>query len=187
MGSGLINFSSSHDVGIITLNRPEARNALSTEMFNDLAEAIRSCRSPDVRAVLITGSGEAFCAGADVRQFDNRLEDGGPQGISSHLREAADGFHKHVILEIRRLEKPVVAGVNGVAAGGGFSWMLSCDLRVASESARLLMAYAGIGAAAAERYDGARRTVVRRARRHFTIFSRQPKSVWLPSCSIGME
>ena len=51
MGSGLINFSISHDVGIITLNRPEARNALSTEMFNDLAEAIRSCRSPDVRAV----------------------------------------------------------------------------------------------------------------------------------------
>jgi 2-(1,2-epoxy-1,2-dihydrophenyl)acetyl-CoA isomerase len=148
MGSGLINFSISHDVGIITLNRPEARNALSTEMFNDLAEAIRSCRSPDVRAVLITGSGEAFCAGADVRQFDNRLEDGGPQGISSHLREAADGFHKHVILEIRRLEKPVVAGVNGVAAGGGFSLMLSCDLRVASESARFLMAYAGIGAAA---------------------------------------
>ena len=148
MGSGLINFSISHDVGIITLNRPEARNALSTEMFNDLAEAIRSCRSPDVRAVLITGSGEAFCAGADVRQFDNRLEDGGPQGISSHLREAADGFHKHVILEIRRLEKPVVAGINGVAAGAGFSLTLGCDLRVAANSARFMMAYANIGATA---------------------------------------
>lgn len=148
MGSGLINFSKSRDVGIITLNRPEARNALSDAMFHDLAEAIQACKSPDIRAVLITGSGEAFCAGADVREFASRFEEGGPQGISNHLREAAGQFHKDVILEIRHLAKPVVAGINGVAAGGGFSLMLCCDLRVASESARFLMAYANIGAAA---------------------------------------
>jgi len=148
MESGQITFSKSHDVGLITLNRPEARNALSTGMFHDLAEAIQACKAPDIRAVLITGSGEAFCAGADVREFANRLEEGGPQGISNHLKEAAGRFHKDVILEIRRLEKPVVAAVNGVAAGGGFSLMLACDMRVAADNARFLMAYANIGATA---------------------------------------
>ena len=148
MGSGQITFSTSHNVGIITLNRPEARNALSPSMMEDLAEAIQGCRSPEIRAVLITGSGEAFCAGGDVRDFANQFEEGGPEGISGHLRELAGRLHRDVVLEIRRLEKPVVAGINGVAAGGGFSLMLSCDLRVAADNARFLMAYAGIGAAA---------------------------------------
>ena len=148
MGSGQITFSKSHDVGLITLNRPEARNAFNASMMGDLAEALQACRSPDIRAVLITGSGEAFCAGADVREFATRLEEAGPEGISKHLRELAGRFHRDVILEIRRLEKPVVAGINGVAAGGGFSLMLSCDIRIAADNARFLMAYANIGATA---------------------------------------
>lgn len=148
MDSGQIIFSQSHDVGIITLNRPEARNALSPSMIEDLAEAIQACNSPDIRAVLITGNGEAFCAGGDVRDFTNQLEAGGPEGISGHLRKMAGRLHRDVVLEIRRLEKPVVAGINGVAAGGGFSLMLCCDLRVAADNARFLMAYANIGAAA---------------------------------------
>jgi len=148
MGSGQITFSKSHDVGLITLNRPEARNAFTAGMLVDLAEALQACKSPGIRAVLITGSGEAFCAGADVRDFANQFEERGPEGISSHLRELAGRFHRDVVLEIRRLEKPVVAGVNGVAAGGGFSLMLCCDIRVAADNARFLMAYANIGATA---------------------------------------
>ena len=148
MDSGQITFSKTHDVGLITLNRPEARNAFTPEMLADLAAALQACKSPDVRAVLITGTGEAFCAGADVRDFANQLEDGGSQGISDHLRELAGRFHRDVVLQIRHLEKPVVAGINGVAAGGGFSLMLSCDLRVAADNARFLMAYANIGATA---------------------------------------
>ena len=148
MRSGQITFTKSHDVGLITLNRPEARNAFTPEMLDDLAETLQACKSPDVRAVLITGTGEAFCAGADVRDFANQLEEGGPQGISNHLRELAGRFHRDVVLAIHHLEKPVVAGINGVAAGGGFSLMLSCDLRVASDNARFLMAYANIGATA---------------------------------------
>lgn len=148
MESGQIDFSISHDVGIITLNRPEARNAMSPGMMRDIAEAIQSCKTPDVRSVLLTGSGEAFCAGADVRDFANQLEEGGPQGISRHINELAGIFHRDVILGLRRLEKPVVAGINGVAAGGGFSLMLCCDIRVAADNARFLMAYAGIGATA---------------------------------------
>ena len=148
MGSGQITFSKSHDVGLITLNRPEARNAFNAGMMGDLAEALQACRPPDIRAVLITGSGEAFCAGADVREFASHFEEAGPEGISKHLRELAGRFHRDVILEIRRLEKPVVAGINGVAAGGGFSLMLSCDIRIAADNARFLMAYANIGATA---------------------------------------
>lgn len=148
MASNEIVFSKSHDVGVITLNRPEARNALSPSMMGDLAEAIQACQPAEIRAVLITGNGEAFCAGADVRDFANQFEEGGPNGISNHVNELAEAFHRNVILGLRQLAKPVVAGVNGVAAGGGFSLMLGCDLRVASENARFLMAYANIGATA---------------------------------------
>ena len=135
-------------VGLVTLNRPEARNAFSQEMLAGLAEALDECRSSEVRSVLLTGSGEAFCAGADVREFTDKLDAGGPAGISDHLRELAGFFHDSVILPIRQLAKPVVAGVNGVAAGGGFSLMTACDLRVAADNARFLMAYANIGATA---------------------------------------
>ena len=148
MASDMAAFALNQGVGVITLNRPEARNAFSQEMLDGLAEALKECRSPQVRAVLITGSGDAFCAGADVREFTSKLDAGGPEGISNHLRDLAGTFHNEVILEIRRLQKPVVAGVNGVAAGGGFSLMVACDLRVAADNARFLMAYANIGATA---------------------------------------
>ena len=140
-----VEFSKREQVGVITLNRPEARNALSPEMVAQLGQALRGCRSPSIRAVLITGAGGAFCAGADVKDFVAQLEEGGPDGLSQHLRSLAGALHQNVILAIRRLEKPVVAGINGVAAGAGFSLMLSCDLRIASSSARFLMAYANIG------------------------------------------
>jgi 2-(1,2-epoxy-1,2-dihydrophenyl)acetyl-CoA isomerase len=135
-------------VAIITLDRPEARNALTPDMVAALGQAVRSCRRSDVRAVLLTGSGGAFCAGADVKDFVEKLEQGGPEGLSRHLRELAGALHREVILGIRRLEKPVVAGINGVAAGAGFSLTLACDLRLASRTSRFLMAYAGIGCTA---------------------------------------
>ena len=143
-----VNFSRSASLGVITLNRPEARNALTAEMISDMAQALRGCQQPDVRAVLITGSGGAFCAGADVRDFGEHLEGGGPEGLSSHLQALADSLHREVIIPIRRLDKPVVAAVNGVAAGAGFSLALACDVRVAASSARFLMAYANIGCTA---------------------------------------
>ena len=144
----MVTFEIDRAVGLITLNRPEARNAFSREMLVRLAAALDECRSSEVRSVLLTGSGEAFCSGADVREFTAQLDSGGPAGISDHLRDLAGFFHDSVILPIRQLEKPVVAGVNGVAAGGGFSLMTACDLRVAADNARFLMAYANIGATA---------------------------------------
>ncbi|MSQ06074.1 MAG: enoyl-CoA hydratase [Dehalococcoidia bacterium] len=147
MPSDHIKLTRQEGLAVITLDRPEARNALSPEMLAELGRALDACRSPQVRAVLLTGTGEAFCAGADVKDMVQQLEQGGPQALSRHLRSLADALHRGVILPIRRLAKPVVAGVNGVAAGAGFSLMLACDFRVASERARFLMAYAGIGAA----------------------------------------
>lgn len=143
-----INFSKRDNVAIITLNRPEARNALTPQMVADLGRAVRSCGRPDVRVVLITGAGDAFCAGADVKEFEHQLSEGGPESLSHHVRSLADALHREVILGIRRLEKPVVAAINGVAAGGGFSLMLACDLRLAADNARFLMAYANIGTTA---------------------------------------
>ncbi len=148
MDSDRVRFTQQDTLAVITLDRPEARNALSPDMMVDLGQAIDRCRSSQVRAVLITGANGAFCAGADVRDFVGQLEDGGPDGLARHLSELAGRFHKDVILGIQRLEKPVVAAINGVAAGGGFSLALACDVRVASADARFIMAYAGIGCTA---------------------------------------
>lgn len=146
MTSDPILFSKQNSVATITLNRPEARNALSPDMIADLGQALRSCRSGEVRAVLLKGSGGAFCSGGDVKDFTNKLEEGGPDAISQHLRDLAGTLHREVILEIRRLAKPVIAAIAGVAAGGGFSLMLACDVRIAASNSRFLMAYANIGA-----------------------------------------
>lgn len=148
MAAERVTFSKQERVGVITLNRPEVRNALSPDMVSELARALRDCRSPDVGAVLITGVGGAFCAGADLKDFVAQLEQGGPEALSQHLRSLAEALHRDVVLAIRRLEKPVVAGINGVAAGAGFSLTLACDLRIASSGARFLMAYANIGCTA---------------------------------------
>ena len=132
-------------VATITLNRPEARNALSPQMLEEMDQALDKCRAGDVRAVVLTGNGGAFCSGADVRDFVRALGDG-PQRLSDHLRSLADRLHRSVVLRIRSLPKPVIASIQGVAAGGGFSMTLACDLRIASQDARLFMAYANIGA-----------------------------------------
>ncbi len=148
MSTQTVEFNRSDNLAIIRLNRPEARNALVPDMFDDLSQAFEKCRRPEIRAVLLTGSSGAFCAGADVKDFANTLENLGPSGMSEHLYQLADKLHRQVILTIRQLDKPVVAGINGVAAGGGLSLALACDIRVASSDARFVMAYAGIGCTA---------------------------------------
>ena len=148
MSSNQVDFTRKDGLAVITLNRPAARNALSPEMVADLGRAIADCRRPEIRAALLTGTEGAFCAGADVKDFAEQLEQGGAEGLSQHLNRLADALHREVIMGIRRLDKPVVAAINGVAAGAGFSLALACDLRLAAANARFILAYAGIGCTA---------------------------------------
>jgi len=126
-------------VATITLNRPQARNALTVEMKNSLLAALgRAAADPAVRAVIITGAGDAFCAGQDLREHGELLAAG----------QTLDTVRLHynpIITAVMTMPKPVIAAVNGSAAGAGASLALACDLRVAARGASLLMAFARVG------------------------------------------
>ncbi|MEV0165397.1 enoyl-CoA hydratase-related protein [Nonomuraea fuscirosea] len=129
-------------VATVTLDRPEAMNSLTAETKQELLAALRRAAADRaVRAVLLTGSGRAFCAGQDLREHAANLEAG--RGLADTVRA-----HYNPIVElIATMAKPVVAAVNGVAAGAGASLAFACDLRVASEKAKFALAFAGIGLA----------------------------------------
>ena len=120
----------------ITLNRPDVLNALNTNMHSALAAALSEAREPSVRAVVLTGAGRGFCVGQDLTEFREAAGD-----IGGRLRRT---YHPN-IRAIRMLEKPVIAAVNGVAAGAGMSLACACDLRVAAETASFIPAFINIG------------------------------------------
>jgi 2-(1,2-epoxy-1,2-dihydrophenyl)acetyl-CoA isomerase len=120
----------------LTLNRPDALNAFTEELHGAVAAALRDARKPDVRAVVITGAGRAFSAGQDLAEA---------QGASTTPGERLARFYNPNIRAIRALEKPVVAAVNGVAAGAGAALALACDVRVASAKASFVPAFIAIG------------------------------------------
>jgi 2-(1,2-epoxy-1,2-dihydrophenyl)acetyl-CoA isomerase len=128
-------------VAWITLNRPDALNAWTRELGEDLRSALENAaESPGARAIVITGAGRAFSAGADLRAGFTLGEDGKPD-VLTPLREVFNP----VILCVRTVPKPVVAAVNGPAAGIGCSLALAADFIVAAESAYFLLAFANIG------------------------------------------
>jgi len=120
----------------IRLNRPDVLNAFNTEMHRALAGALKDARDPEIRAVVLTGAGRGFCVGQDLTEFREA-----PGDIGARLRE---NYHPNVF-GIRALEKPVIASVNGVAAGAGVSIACACDLRVAADSASFIPAFINIG------------------------------------------
>ena len=120
----------------ITLNRPDVLNAFNTEMHRALAAALKDARDGGVRAVVITGAGRGFCVGQDLTEFREA-----PGDIGSRLRQ---NYHPN-IRAIRALEKPVIAAVNGAAAGAGMSLACACDLRIAADSASFIPAFINIG------------------------------------------
>ena len=125
-------------VATITLDRPGSRNALDGTLKRELLAALRSAgRDASVRAVLLTGAGPAFCSGQDLREAS--AADAPP--LSAIVRDT----YNPLIIAMRRLEKPIVGAVNGVAAGAGASIAFACDLRVASESASFVLAFGRVG------------------------------------------
>jgi len=125
---------------VIVLNRPEAYNAFDLDMIQDVAEIlIQAAVDPETTGLVISGRGKAFCAGGDLRWIH---QCGGSHGAAFH--ELAARYHQ-AILEIRRMPKPVIAAINGLAAGGGFSMALACDFRVMENSAVLRQAYTSNG------------------------------------------
>src|SRR5712671_3257400 len=112
-------------VQTITLNRPEVFNAFNRAVHAGLREAFKEARDPEVRAVVVTGAGRGFCAGQDLAEF------GDAPDVGATLRAT---YHP-IALGIRGLEKPVIAAVNGAAAGAGLSLACLCDIRIAADSA----------------------------------------------------
>jgi 2-(1,2-epoxy-1,2-dihydrophenyl)acetyl-CoA isomerase len=137
------NIKVSNEAGIatITLDRPEKLNAFAGHMRRDLAEALEHAASDrNVRAIVITGAGRAFCAGADVAYMNELME---RQDVDEFTRLLGAG--RRVLMTIRQMTKPVIASVNGPAYGAGFNLVLACDIRIASTSATFSQSFVKVG------------------------------------------
>jgi 2-(1,2-epoxy-1,2-dihydrophenyl)acetyl-CoA isomerase len=132
-----ILFETRDAIAFITLNRPEKYNAFNREMALLLQEKLDECRSKEIRCVYITGAGKAFSSGQDLEEV---VDPNGPD-ITKILSE----HYNPIVRQIRKLGKPVVAAINGVAAGAGANIALCCDVVVASQSASLVQAFSKIG------------------------------------------
>jgi enoyl-CoA hydratase/carnithine racemase len=151
-GTDTLLCSISNGVATITLNRPEKRNAMSDELTPALRETLLILDThPDVRCVLLTGAGNAFCAGGDISGMgsgrSNDSTRSQPSSRPSVEEAAADLLHRQETLTLRlhRLSKPTIAALPGAAAGAGMSIALACDIRIAARSAFITSAFANIG------------------------------------------
>jgi 2-(1,2-epoxy-1,2-dihydrophenyl)acetyl-CoA isomerase len=132
-----ILFEIKNSIGFITLNRPDKLNSFNREMALLMQDALDKCMDKTVRCVYITGNGKGFCAGQDLAEV---IDTNGP-GMARILSES----YNPLVTRIRKLEKPVVAAVNGVAAGAGANIALCCDIVIAAESASFIQAFSKIG------------------------------------------
>jgi 2-(1,2-epoxy-1,2-dihydrophenyl)acetyl-CoA isomerase len=128
-------------VRTLTLNRPEAYNSLTVELKERLLAELRTtAQDQGVRAVVLTGAGKAFCAGQDLKEHIGLLRSGDPAPLQTVVKH-----YNPIVREIIDMPKPVIAAVNGAAAGAGAAFAYACDLRIAANSAGFSMAFAGVG------------------------------------------
>jgi 2-(1,2-epoxy-1,2-dihydrophenyl)acetyl-CoA isomerase len=134
-----IIFQKANQVAVIRFNRPKAFNAVNVELFGDIIKALEICADDrDVRVIVLTGEGKAFCAGGDVALFNSSPD------VSDTIRQLTKFLH-FTIVGIRRTSKPVIAMINGTAAGAGISIAAACDLRICASSVKFRQAYTSIG------------------------------------------
>jgi 2-(1,2-epoxy-1,2-dihydrophenyl)acetyl-CoA isomerase len=136
-----IIFDLEGSLATITLNRPDSYNALDLNMSGEMVAALELCRKKEeVRAVILTGRGKAFCSGGDIKYFEQHagFDPGEP------VRRLLEPLHR-IVLDIRHLPKPVLAVINGAVGGAGMSLALACDLRIASQTAKFRQAYTNLG------------------------------------------
>jgi enoyl-CoA hydratase/carnithine racemase len=135
-------FTVEESIAVLTLNRPDKRNAFDSRMLDLWAEALVECqRRSDVRVVIITGAGAAFCAGGDIEEMQQRLT----SAPLAHKRFI--GSVHRVPLIMAAMDKPIIAAVNGAAMGAGMDMALACDIRFASTAARFAASYVHMGLA----------------------------------------
>jgi 2-(1,2-epoxy-1,2-dihydrophenyl)acetyl-CoA isomerase len=120
----------------ITLNRPDSLNAFNSEMLFALQDAFKTAENPETRCVVLTGAGKGFCSGQDLKDFESEKKT---------FKEAILTKYNPLIKQITELPKPVICGINGVAAGAGLSLALACDFRIAVESAQLIEVFINVG------------------------------------------
>jgi len=136
--SETIQFEIRENVGVITLNRPKVFNSFNEEMSKACHQALDICKdNPEVRAILLTAVGKAFCAGQDLGEA---MDPNGPEII-----QIVEEHYNPLILRLRTIEKPIVCAVNGVAAGAGANVALATDVVLAAESANFIQAFSSIG------------------------------------------
>lgn len=129
-------------IGTILLNRPHRKNAFTLEMIDEWAGILRQARTdPDVRVIVLTGAGDAFCSGVDLASQGDKHTRPTPLERKQHL---ADHIHQ-IPLALEDLDKPVIAAINGVAVGAGLGMALMCDMRIIARSARLSEGYIRVG------------------------------------------
>jgi len=126
-------------IAFITLNRPDVFNSFNREMALSLQQVIENCKDDtNVRAMVITGNGKAFCAGQDLKEVTD-------PDLNPGFRKILEEHYNPIIQKIRTIEKPIIAAVNGVAAGAGANIALACDIVLASENASFIQAFSKIG------------------------------------------
>lgn len=139
MSNNSIEFKIENNIGWLKLNRPNVFNSFNREMALRLQDNLDSCeKDPEVRAIVIIGNGKAFCAGQDLKEVTT-------PDLNPGFKKILEEHYNPIVTRIRKIEKPIIAAVNGVAAGAGANIALACDVVVASERAGFIQAFSKIG------------------------------------------